>query len=340
MSNVAIDLTKTVKEIITTMKNIMVATPIPYTLNLSSLDNTKFYPVTFPGSTNIFRCEIHSPSGLGSVAYNQNILSFRLSDDGGGDTPNFMVVEDYACYDNKEITIGCVGVNNHEGHVAIWLRGGMNYQIKSNREPTINSTDVTLGAATFTVGTNYYGGAGNAYVDIRFTPQSTKTALRAAIDAAVLAAKQAVYPVGSVYVSITDSRNPADILGFGTWEALPAGYGLVAQGTATAEDGSTLTFTAGQKSGEFKHQLTVGELATHDHRSYANCVIWADKKDWNSSISTSQIALDGSSTDSGAVFMDRTVESAGLWYSKSAGNNQRHNNVSPCVAAYLWRRTA
>uniref|UniRef100_UPI00402A2013 phage baseplate protein n=1 Tax=Megasphaera sp. TaxID=2023260 RepID=UPI00402A2013 len=71
---------------------------------------------------------------------------------------------------------------------------------------------------------------------------------------------EAVYPVGSVYVSITDSRNPADILGFGTWEALPAGYGLVAQGTATAEDGSTLTFTAGQKSGEFKHQITVGEL--------------------------------------------------------------------------------
>lgn len=151
---------------------------------------------------------------------------------------------------------------------------------------------------------------------------------------------EAVYPVGSVYVSITDSRNPANILGFGTWEALPAGYGLVAQGTATAEDGSTLTFTAGQKSGEFKHQLTVGELATHNHRSYANCVIWADKKYWNSSISTSQIALDGSSTDSGAVFMDRTVESAGLWYSKSTGGNQRHNNVSPCIGAYLWRRTA
>jgi hypothetical protein len=72
---------------------------------------------------------------------------------------------------------------------------------------------------------------------------------------------EAVYPVGSVYVSLTNSSNPADILGFGTWEALPAGYGLVAQGTATAEDGSTLTFTAGEKSGEFKHQLTVGESA-------------------------------------------------------------------------------
>ena len=81
---------------------------------------------------------------------------------------------------------------------------------------------------------------------------------------------QSVYPVGSVYVSITDSRNPADILGFGTWEALPAGYGLVAQGTATAEDGSMLTFTAGQKSGEFKHQITVGEMPGRTCLFYLN----------------------------------------------------------------------
>lgn len=73
---------------------------------------------------------------------------------------------------------------------------------------------------------------------------------------------ESVYPVGSVYISLTDSRNPSDILGFGTWEALPAGYSIVSQGTATAEDGSTLTFTPGQKSGEFKHQITVGELPT------------------------------------------------------------------------------
>lgn len=86
--------------------------------------------------------------------------------------------------------------------------------------------------------------------------------------------------------------------------------------------------------------MTVGELAEHNHRSYANCLIWAHKSVWDGSISTAQVALGGSDTNAGPVFMDRTVESAGLWYSKSAGNNQRHNNVSPCVAAYLWRRTA
>lgn len=84
--------------------------------------------------------------------------------------------------------------------------------------------------------------------------------------------------------------------------------------------------------------LSVGELAVHNHRSYANCLIWTDKKNWDSRISTSQVALDGSSTNSGAVFMDKTKESAGLWYSKSTGGGQRHNNVSPCIGAYVWRR--
>ena len=100
----------------------------------------------------------------------------------------------------------------------------------------------------------------NVAIDLTKTVKEIITTMKTAIDNLKGQILQAVYPVGSVYVSITDSRNPSAILGFGTWEALPAGYGLVAQGTATAEDGGTLTFTAGEKSGEFKHLLTVGEL--------------------------------------------------------------------------------
>lgn len=148
-----------------------------------------------------------------------------------------------------------------------------------------------------------------------------KTLITSTVNAAVLQCKKDLYPVGSVYVSLTNSSNPADILGFGTWEALPAGYGLVAQGTATAEDGSTLTFTAGQKSGEFKHQLTVGEMPSHNH----------------------PIA---SYTATGGTFLTLLDHENAYDYGwkdnviKSAGGNQYHNNVSPCVGAYLWHRTA
>jgi hypothetical protein len=134
----------------------------------------------------------------------------------------------------------------------------------------------------------------------------------------------AVYPVGSVYVSITDSRNPADILGFGTWEALPAGYGLVAQGTATAEDGSTLTFTAGQKSGEFKHQITVGELPTES--PYGIISVLQDGH------LTTAAAVNGGYYE-GRLIVTRAGKE--VYY----GGGKRIDSISPAVGAYLWHRT-
>ena len=41
-----------------------------------------------------------------------------------------------------------------------------------------------------------------------------------------------VYPVGSIYMS-TVSTNPATLFGFGTWEAMPAGRVLLAQGKSS-----------------------------------------------------------------------------------------------------------
>lgn len=142
---------------------------------------------------------------------------------------------------------------------------------------------------------------------------------------------QAVYPVGSVYVSLTNSANPADILGFGTWEALPAGYGLVAQGTATAEDGSTLTFTAGEKSGEFKHQLTVGELPPHQFEIITGLSggNFSSTHKWSASIAS---VLNNTVDDIGSGFV-----TAGT---NIVGSGMYHNNVSPVIAVYLWKRTA
>lgn len=137
---------------------------------------------------------------------------------------------------------------------------------------------------------------------------------------------ESVYPVGSVYVSLTNSSNPAAILGFGTWEALPAGYGLVAQGTATAEDGSTLTFTAGSKSGEFKHQLTVGEMPNHNHEMNEDAAGLFEG--W------------GSKSKDGWVTVARQNNNGGTYRTAYVGGNQCHNNVSPCVASYIWKRTA
>lgn len=61
------------------------------------------------------------------------------------------------------------------------------------------------------------------------------------------------HPVGSYYWS-NDSTSPATLFG-GTWEALPPGYTLIAQGSGSDSFGS-FTYEAGKQYGERKHQLT------------------------------------------------------------------------------------
>jgi|LULE01.1.fsa_nt_gb hypothetical protein len=43
------------------------------------------------------------------------------------------------------------------------------------------------------------------------------------------------YPIGSVYMNATDPRNPAILLGFGTWERLPAGHNLLNVASSTLD---------------------------------------------------------------------------------------------------------
>uniref|UniRef100_UPI002586076B phage baseplate protein n=1 Tax=Megamonas sp. TaxID=2049033 RepID=UPI002586076B len=63
-------------------------------------------------------------------------------------------------------------------------------------------------------------------------------------------------PVGSIYQS-TIATGPEELFG-GTWEAMPAGRVLLAQGNVETEN-YTHNFVAGETGGEFVHQLTVGE---------------------------------------------------------------------------------
>ena len=173
-------------------------------------------------------------------------------------------------------------------------------------------------AATLTYATADEAEAGTA--DNRIISPST---LKATLDLLTTSILEKIYPVGSIYVSLTSSTSPADILGFGTWEALPAGYGLVAQGTATAEDGSTLTFTAGEKSGEFKHQLTVGELPT--------------QSPYNILSANQDGGLKTAGAGDGGNYAGRIVVAGN---DVLFGGGLHHTNISPGIAAYIWKRTA
>ena len=145
------------------------------TLDLSALDKTKFYPVVCLPSSAFAEVAVFSLGGPGSAEYNQNRIHFDISTQGWSDEPFTLNIREYACFDNKEITIGCIGRGIQYGAWAIWLRGGIKYYCYTrNCGLSLQTSDYTYGDEVYTVGTNYYGGT-NSNVRVVFTPQSTIT---------------------------------------------------------------------------------------------------------------------------------------------------------------------
>lgn len=151
-----------------------------------------------------------------------------------------------------------------------------------------------------------------------------KSLITKAVNDGIAAAKLDAHPVGSYYWS-DDPTDPGKLFG-GKWEALPAGYTLIAQGSGTDEFGD-FTYTAGQKYGERLHKLTVDELATHSHKIYSG---------YNNNMNSYAGSDD-------AYRYQNWGECSRDWHgnnlgTSTSGNSQAHNNVQPCVAAYGWRR--
>lgn len=132
-----------------------------------------------------------------------------------------------------------------------------------------------------------------------------------------------IYPVGSIYISV-NSTSPATLFG-GTWEAFGQGRTLV--GVGTGNDGSTsMSFaTAGSTGGEYSHTLTTDEIPSHTHNTR---VAWDSSK--------------GSSSTINGNFQ-RLLYYPGNAYginSLGTGGGSSHNNLSPYIVVYFWRRTA
>ena len=156
-------------------------------------------------------------------------------------------------------------------------------------------------------------------------------------DAVISALMLKMYPVGSIYAS-TASTNPGTLFG-GTWEALPAGRVLLAQGTSTWGT----TYAAGSTGGEATHTLTIGELPSHNHWVTPNVLMWAaasQRNEANQSLAP-QVALGSGGATSGTdgpYFIDRLISS--VRYVQDNGSSEAHNIMQPFISVYMFKRTA
>ena len=149
-----------------------------------------------------------------------------------------------------------------------------------------------------------------------------------------------VYPVGSIYMS-TVSTNPATLFGFGTWEAMPAGRVLLAQGKSSWGT----TYNAGSTGGEATHQLTVGEIPNHNHTGSINTA-----GEHTHSLTLKALWGDGNGSGNGWAGDTRDGGSRTNTFStvgnhthtvtiNSTGSGQPHNNLQPYISVYMWKRT-
>ena len=123
---------------------------------------------------------------------------------------------------------------------------------------------------------------------------------------------EAVYPVGSIYMSV-NSTSPATLFG-GTWEAIQGKFLLGAYGNI---------YKAGSTGGEAAHTLTESEMPNHKHS------IWFPN--------------DGGEQSAEIGYPD--TGSKNTYYAEASktsgtGGGAAHNNMPPYLAVYIWKRTA
>lgn len=213
-----------------------------------------------------------------------------------------------------------------------WTLGGV--KIGSNiteNSGTISLTkaNVTsaLGYTPPTTDTKYTLPTGNAStaggVKLSDSTSSTSStnggvaATPAAVKAAIAEAKLAAWPIGSIYMTVSNT-SPESLFG-GTWERISERFLLGASGS----------FPAGATGGESAHTLTQSELPNYSLSVTNGSNVIRSK--------TGSFADAYVQTQSGGWGIPN-------WESKtvtvaSGGSGKAHNNMPPYLAVYMWKRT-
>jgi hypothetical protein len=153
---------------------------------------------------------------------------------------------------------------------------------------------------------------------------------------ATVAAIQALYPVGSIYINAGVTTNPGTLLGFGTWVAFGAGRVMVGlNGSDTLFD--TLEETGGSKDATLvSHNhtgTTGGQSNDHTHQIDANNV---DSFGSTNRIAGADARLDGADFTTSGTSTDHNHN----FTTSTQGSSAANANLQPYITVAMWKRTA
>lgn len=155
----------------------------------------------------------------------------------------------------------------------------------------------------------------------------------------------AVYPVGSIYMSV-NSTSPNTLFGGGTWEQINGRF-LVAQGNNGQSGNAALNLSAGATGGETNHTLSVSEMPSHAHdapTSAGYSMNFVTKIRGEGSLGTTasyvgEGTLQPNVSPIAAINATKTPVGEAI-STEYKGNSSSHNNLPPYLAVYMWKRTA
>lgn len=165
--------------------------------------------------------------------------------------------------------------------------------------------------------------------DTKFT--TTKEELTSFINTAIDNTINSIYPVGSVYISLTEI-NPGTYLK-GVWEQFGQGRNLIGEGTCN--DGSnTMSFTAGSTGGSYEHNHTYGIKLNDYYSNISNLNLRNSDGTWQGGVN------DGSRNgyvNSACQENNKEVNSQTF---KIEANTSNSKTMHPYITVYFWKRVS
>ena len=152
---------------------------------------------------------------------------------------------------------------------------------------------------------------------------------------ATVAAIQALYPVGSIYINAGVTTNPGTLLGFGTWVAFGAGRVMVGL------NGADALFDALEETGGSKDATVVSH--THTATVTDPGHIHQLANDFLSTVSSGvgEFSVRNSSQGLGDLGLVTSSSATGITVSNaSTGSSGTNANLPPYITVAMWKRTA
>lgn len=157
----------------------------------------------------------------------------------------------------------------------------------------------------------------------------TKEELTGLINTTIDNTINSIYPIGSVYISLTET-NPGTYLK-GVWEQFGQGRNLIGEGTGN-DGNNTMNFTAGSTGGNYEHNHTYGIKLNDYYSNISNLNLRNSDGSWQGGVN------DGNRNGYVNSVCQENNKEVNSQTFKIEANTSNSITMYPYITVYFWKR--